>query len=56
MLGGHSPNQEEVSSAECGEWGVQRGGRLKGTSKKNMWECCLQISLVNIQVFIIFYK
>lgn len=54
MLGGRSPNQEEVSSAECGEWGVQRGGRLKGTSK-TMWGCCLQISLVNIQVFIIFY-
>lgn len=54
MLGGRSPNQEEVSSAECGEWGVQRGGRLKGTSK-TMWGCYLQISLVNIQVFIIFY-
>lgn len=47
-MGGRSPNQEEVSSAECGEWGVQRGVRLKGTSKKNMSGCCLQISLVNI--------
>lgn len=37
MLGGPSPNQEEVSSAECGEWGAQRGVRLKGTSEKSMW-------------------
>lgn len=36
----------------CRMWrevGVQRG--VEGTSEKNMWGCCLQIPLVNIQLY-----